>query len=90
MTQADNTEPSKRWLSSFLDAFMAAGGWTGDWTMRCLRPYAVDLWRAGASTRVAGLACAQQYRQHKEMTQAVELARSEGAFEAAIEAVLQQ
>lgn len=55
-----SSKPSRRWLLRWTREHVAAGGWGGPATLQALAPRAVELYAAGASARVAGLATARE------------------------------
>lgn len=66
--------PSRRWYRKWVENHKNSGGWTGPATLKALWPYAVELYRAGATATAAGLATAKEYDRHSSRQGWAELA----------------
>lgn len=57
-----NETPSRRWTNTFVTEFIAAGGHNGPVTVQTAIAYAADLYRIGATPKVAGRAAFDAYQ----------------------------
>ena len=57
-----NEMPSAQWINRFDTEFISAGGHNGPVTIQTARAYAADLYRIGATPRVAARAAYDAYQ----------------------------